>query len=79
MAGIEDVASTSDTTESSSTGNSSSDTQVISILDRLREPSLFCQIALLTTKCDLLKIMLKHLSCYFSAVFFVHMDSYMTV
>ena len=50
MAGIEDAASTSDTTESSSTGNSSSDTQVISILDRLRESFLFCQIALLTAK-----------------------------
>ena len=36
MADIEDAASTSDATESSFTANSSSDSQMISILDRFR-------------------------------------------
>ena len=64
----------SDATESSSTANSSSDFQ-------MRVSSLFCQTALLTAKRDLQKIMCHAtiIDNLLSAMFFVHIDSYMTI
>ena len=51
------------------------------IMAGVGESSLLCQIALLSAKCNLLNIVLKHLSCYntidnFFSAFFSYMDSY---